>query len=96
MQIVIQLATAVVGVEYSVTVATDPTNGPFLVGKEIEFTCDVDPISSEPVTYSWKAVKDAYGSTTLSSKLNTIRYTPVYSDLHISWFFCKVATHSLA
>ena len=74
----------------SVIITTTLSNGPFLVDNEIEFTCYVDPTPSEPVTYSWHAVKDAYGATTLSSTTNTTRYTPSYSDLHESWLFCKV------
>ena len=82
---------AVLGVkEYDVTVVTDPPCGPFLVGSEIEFTCHVDPAPPETVTYSWHAVKDAYGPTTFSGHNTTRRYTPNYRDLHFSWFFCKV------
>ena len=79
-----------IGEDYSITVATNPANGPFIVNDEIEFTCYVDPTPSELVTYSWHAVKEAYGATMLpSSALNTTRYIPRYSDLHESWFFCK-------
>ena len=83
---------AVLGEEYTVIIATDPPSGPFLVNNEIEFTCLVDPTPPGTVTYSWHAVKEANGATTLSSvsAANTTRYTPTYSDLHISWFFCKV------
>ena len=78
------------GEGYSVTIASNPANGPFLVNEEIEFTCHVDPIPTEPIMYGWHAVKEAYGATTLtSSTLNTTRYTPRYCDLHESWFFCK-------
>ena len=84
---------AVLGEEYTVIIATDPPSGPFLVDNEIEFTCLVDPSPLGTVTYSWHAVKEATGATTLRSvsTANTISYTPAYwRDLHISWFFCKV------
>ena len=82
--------TVALGEEYDVTMVTDPPKGLFLVGNEIEFTCYVDPAPSEPVTYSWHAVKDTDGPTILSGHTNTIRYTPNYRDLHFSWFFCKM------
>ena len=81
--------TAVLGEQYDVTVITDPPSGPFLIESQINFTCHVHPMPPEPVTYSWHAVKDANGPTTLSSQKNTL-YTPYYQDLHFSWFFCKV------
>ena len=43
----------------------------------------------EPVTYSWHAMKDAYGPSTLTGQ-HTTHYTPYYRDLHFSWVFCKV------
>ena len=78
--------------EYNVVITTKPASGPFLVNQEIEFTCYVDPAPPEPVTFSWDAVKEANGTTTLRSQssVNTTSYTPQYKDLHISWFFCKV------
>ena len=81
--------TGVTGEDYDVTVITDPPSGPFQIGNRISFTCHVYPMPSEPVTYRWHAVKDTYGSTTLSGH-NTTHYTPYESDLHFSWFFCKV------
>ena len=80
---------AVISEVDDVTVITDPPNGPFLINNMIDFTCHVDPAPPEPVTYSWHAVKDANGPTTLSGQ-NTTRYTPSSRDLHFSWFFCKV------
>ena len=77
------------GEQYTVTVTTDPPCGPFLAGNRINFTCHVSPLPSEPVTYSWHAMTEAYGPNTLSGQ-NTTHYTPSYQDLHFSWFFCKV------
>ena len=83
--------TGVFGEQYDITVVTDPPSGPFLIGNRITFTCHVYPIPPEPVTYSWHAMKDASGPTTLSSGQNATHYTPsYYRDLHFSWFFCKV------
>ena len=87
--------------EYNVVITTEPASGPFLVNQEIEFTCYVDPAPPEPVTFSWHAVKEANGATTLRSQssVNTTSYTPRYSDLHISWFFdsvrCSPMEHKL-
>ena len=67
---------------------TDPPSGPFLVGDQIDFTYNVDPVPPEPITYSWHAMTDVNGSTLLGQK--TTHYTPSYGDLHFSWFFCKV------
>ena len=84
-----QSVTVVLGEQYDVTVITDPPSGPFLIRNQINFTCYVHPMPPEPVTYSWHAVKDANGPTTLSRQKNTL-YTPFHRDLHFSWFFCKV------
>ena len=51
------------GEQYDVTVITDPPSGPFLIGNRITFTCHVYPMPPEPVTYSWHAMRDAYGPT---------------------------------
>ena len=77
------------GEQYDITVITDPPSGPFLTGNRISFTCHVYPMPSEPVTYSWHAMKDAGGPTTLTGQ-HTTHYTPHYRNLHFSWFFCKV------
>ena len=76
------------GEQYTVTVITDPPSGPFLAGDRIDFTCHVDPVPPEPVTYSWHAMTNAHDSTLPGQK--TTHYTPSYGDLHFSWFFCKV------
>ena len=76
------------GEQYTVTVITDPPSGPFLAGDQINFTCHVDPLPPEPVTYSWHAMTNANGSTLPGQK--TTHYTPSFCDLHFSWFFCKV------
>ena len=82
--------TGVFGEQYTVTVITDPPSGPFLAGNRIDFTCHISPLPPEPVTYSWHAMTNAYGPTTLSGQ-NTTHYTPsIYRDLHFCWFFCKV------
>ena len=82
--------TGVFGEQYTITVIIDPPSGPFLAGNRIDFTCHVDPLPPEPVTYSWHAMTNGYGPITLSGQ-NTTHYTPsVYRDLHFSWFFCKV------
>ena len=81
--------TGVFGEQYAVTVITDPPSGPFLIRNRITFTCHVYPMPPEPITYSWHAMRDARGPTTLSGQ-NTTHYTPYESDPHFSWFFCKV------
>ena len=78
----------VFGVRYDVTVITDPPHGPFLIDNRIDFTCHVHPMPPEPVTYSWHAVIDASGPSTLSGQNTT--FTPYEWHLHFSWFLCKV------
>ena len=50
--------------------------GPFLAGDQINFTCHVDPLPPEPVTYSWHAMTNANGSTLPGQK--TTHYTPYH------------------
>ena len=85
--------TGVFGEQYTVMVITDPPNGPFLVGNRINFTCHVDPLPPEPVTYSWHAMTNANGSTLYLPGQKTIHYIPSYQDLHFSWFFCKMLSN---
>ena len=75
----------------SLRIVTYPRQGPFRLGQTVEFTCEVDPVPSEALTYQWRPVDTTYGSSTYSGR----SFNKTYYDntLRFCWYFCSV-THN--
>ena len=75
----------------SLRIVTYPRQGPFRLGQTVEFTCEVDPIPSEALTYQWRPVDRTYGSSAYSGR----SFNKTYDDnaLRFCWYFCSV-THN--
>ena len=70
---------------YSVSIITDPRQGPFRVGQTVNFSCVVEP-ALDDVTYQWRAVE--YESSSFTRQNISRRY---YSNsLRYCWYFCYV------
>ena len=73
----------------SVRIATIPSKGPFRLQQIVQFSCEVEPAESGPVTYQWKNVDYIYGGPSYSrGSFNTTFYE--YS-LRYCWYFCSVS-----
>ena len=73
----------------SVRIVTIPNKGPFRIQQRVQFTCEVEPAESGPVTYQWKNVYYLYGGTSYSREsFSTTFYE--YS-LRYCWYFCSVS-----
>ena len=74
---------------YSVSIISDPRQGPFRVGQAVNFSCVVDP-ALDDVTYQWRAV-DHGRSRSFTQQNITIYYRGIY--LRYCLYFCYVWQH---
>ena len=81
--------TGVFGEQYTVTVITDPPSGPFMTGNRIDFTCHVYPLPSEPVTYSWHAMTNGYGPTTIWAEYDSLYTISLSGSTLLLVFFVR-------
>ena len=73
----------------SVRITTIPSKGPFRLLQIVQFSCEVEPAQSGPVTYQWRSVDFVNGGRSYSSEsFNKTFY--IYS-LHYCWYFCSVS-----
>ena len=70
-------------------IVTKPPHGPFRLGQTVQFTCEVDSLPTENLTFQWTSVEYTYGGSSYSgqsfNRTFTVRYT-----LHYAWFFCSM------
>lgn len=69
-------------------ITTIPREGPTRVGRRVQFSCEVEPTESGPMTYQWRTVEYAYGGSTYSSE----SFNRTYDEYHLRycWYFCTV------
>ena len=83
--------TASVGVEglYITRIVTEPSQGPFRIGRQVLFSCQIEPSPPEPVTYQWKYVDHVYGggSTTQQNFSSSYHYV---GSFHHCYYYCEV------
>ena len=73
----------------SVRITTIPSKGPFRLQQTVQFSCEVEPAQSGPVTYQWRNVDYIYGGSSYSSESFNRAF---YRDfLHYCWYFCSVS-----
>ena len=84
----------VVCTEYSVTITTNPSQEPFKIGQNVQFSCFIEPAPPEPVTYRWKAVGEYnpldFGTRTSNQQNISATYNYNLGTLHYCWYFCQV------
>ena len=73
----------------SVRISSSPSQGPFRVDQTVQFTCEVEPAQTHPVTYLWRIVDriNAYYTRT-SESFNT---TYIRDNLRYCRYTCTVA-----
>ena len=75
---------------YSVTVITDPRQGPFRIGTSVTLSCQVNPQPPGPVTYSWRTSVQNSGVSTANITSPNTTFTVYYYHQHLGWYFCYV------
>ena len=55
----------------------------------MQFTCEVDYLPTENLTYQWRSVEDTYGGSSYSGQ----SFNKTFTGSHILryvWFFCSI------
>ena len=88
------VASAAVSVgEYNVSIITDPRQGPFRIGQEVQFSCQVEPTPPGNASYHWRNVVDVYGSF-YDNRQNFTEYYAIYDPpLRYCYYFCEVSVN---
>ena len=73
---------------YSVTIITDPGQGPFRLRQSVNFSCVVEPAPPDSVTYQWRTVEYVYGGSSFTQQ--NFRRTYYTQYLRYCWYFCEV------
>ena len=78
---------------YSVSIITEPSQGPFRIGQDVQFMCQVDPTPPDPVTYQWRIVERSYeGSTSPQQNISTFYYYYDYT-LRYCYYYCQASVN---
>ena len=72
---------------YSVTITTQPRQGPFRINQTVQFSCSVHPTPPGNLTYQWRTVEYGYGSTYTQQQI--IAYYR-RDNLHYCYYYCEV------
>ena len=74
---------------YSVTITTQPRQGPFRIEQTVQFSCSVHPTPLGNLTYNWRTVDRAYGFTYTQQHFNRT-YSMYDNSLHFCYYYCEV------
>ena len=66
-----------------------PPQGPFRLGQTVQFTCEVDSLPTERLTFQWRYVEDVYSGSSYSGQSFNKTFTRLFT-LRYVWFFCSV------
>ena len=78
---------------YSVSIITEPSQGPFRVGQDVQFMCQVDPTPPDPVTYQWRTVEDVYFGGGSSTQQNLSRSYHYHYSLRYCYYYCQASVN---
>ena len=73
----------------SVRITTIPSKGPFRLLQRVQFTCEVEPAQSGPITYQWRSMDSALGGSGYYSE--SFNKTFYIHFLRYNWYFCSVS-----
>ena len=76
---------------YSVTITTQPRQGPFRKGQRVQFSCSVQPTPPGNLTYQWRMVEFADITFVLARQHFRRMYTNRY--LHYCYYYCEVSAN---
>ena len=73
----------------SAWIVTRPPQGPLRLGQTEQFTCEVDSLPIENLTFQWRSVEyTSGGSSYFGQSVN--KTFPNESTLRYVWFFCSI------
>ena len=70
-----------------------PSQGPFKLDQQVQFSCVIDPTPPDPVTYQWRRLTDldVYGGNTYTQQsFNTTYYSHEIYQLPYCYYSCEV------
>ena len=73
---------------YSANITSDPPHGPFIPESSVTFSCLLDPLPPENVTYHWRVLNRGYSSSESSGQNISVYFN--YGNFRFSWLFCNV------
>ena len=73
---------------YSVTITTQPRQGPFRTGLRVHFSCSVHPTPPGDLTYQWRTVEYVSGGSIYTKQHFNKTYYERY--LHFCYYYCEV------
>ena len=69
-------------------IVTRPPQGPFRLGQTVQFTCDVDSLPTENLTFRWRSVEYTSGGSSYSGQSFNKTFINRFT-LRYVWFFCS-------
>ena len=66
-----------------------PPQGPFRLGQTVQFTCEVDSLPTENLTFQWRSVEYTSGGSSYSGQSFNKTFTNKFT-LRYVWFFCSI------
>ena len=80
--------------EYTVSIITDPREGPFRIDQTVQFSCQLDPTPPGNVSYRWRFVDEAGSSGASGLQQNFSRIYSIYGyHPHHCYYFCEVSVN---
>ena len=76
---------------YTVSIITSPDQGPFRDNQVVQFSCVIDPLPPDPVTYQWRTVEYYHGSS--YGGQNISRTYQMEYHLPYCYYHCQVLSN---
>ena len=73
----------------SAKIVIRPPQGPFRLGQPVQFTCEVDILPTENLTFQWRSVEYTSGSSSYSGQSFNKTFTS-HGTLRYVWLFCSI------
>ena len=72
-------------------IITVPSQGPFKLDQQVQFSCVIDPTPPDPVTFQWRRLTDVYGGSTYTQQSFNATYSSHYPyQLPYCYYSCEV------
>ena len=75
-------------------IVTRPPQGPFRLRQTVQFTCEVDSLPTENLTFQWRSVEYTYGGSSYSGQSFNKTFTSRFT-LRYVWLFCSVLRNTI-
>ena len=72
-------------------IITVPSQGPFELDQQVQFSCVIDPTLPDPVTYQWGTVTNLLGGNTYTQQSFNVTYSSHYQyQFPYCYYSCEV------